>query len=100
MITGKRSVLEWVLLVGGYIQITIMFGASVWSVYGEFLFSAIALLIIAALLIDALRKYGVSGLRYHAPLGRTFYLYLAALVSLSAFVNAVVYIRILFALSP
>ena len=95
----KRSVLERVLLLGGYIQITLMFGVSIWSGDGEFLFSAIALLIIVALLIDALREYGVSGLHYH-PLGRTFYIYLAALVSLSVFVNAVVYIRFLFVLSP
>lgn len=89
-----KRVLKRSLLFGAYAQLTLLFGASIWSLYGEFLFSAFAFLILLALFIDQLRRYGIAGLRNGNPLGYTFYLYFAFLISVSAQINAVVYIRL------
>lgn len=92
----RKRILERALVLGAYTQVTLLFGGSVWSLYGEFSFSAVAFLILVGLFIDSLRKYGISGLRYNAPLGFTFYRYQGTLVVLSALVNAAVYIRLLY----
>lgn len=92
---GSRFI-ESLLKIGAYFQIGFLFACSILSVHEQYTFSAVALLILICLSIDAVRKYGVSGLKFDAPLGSRFYVYWAVLLFVSLVINVVVYIRFVF----
>lgn len=90
-----KWILENVLVIMAWSQVTILFIFSLWSVQGEYGMAAIALVIMLFLLIDDCRKYGVKtifSMRTNELLGPNYYRYRAITLVISFIVNFGLYV--------
>jgi len=79
----------------GWSVSVLLFITSLWSILGEYLYSAVAFVYMLCAFIDDYRKYGLKELRNTGPLGRNYFLFNFMALSISAIVNLVVYLRLL-----
>ena len=94
-----KRILEKMLVMMAWSQVTILFIFSLWSVQGEYVMALIALVIMLFLLIDDCNKHGVKRMftmTTHEALGRNYYWYRFATLVVSCIVNIGVYVDLYF----
>lgn len=92
-----KRILERVLVIMAWIQVTILFGLSLWSVKGEYGMALLALIIMLFLLIDDVKKYGIKNIfsmQEHVLLGSNYYLYRVVTLVISCIVNILVWVNL------
>ena len=95
-----KKILENTLVGMAWIQMTIAFVVSLWSVQGEYGMAAIAFVIMLFLLIDDCRKYGtkrIFSMQMYDSFGLNYYKYRAVTLVISFIVNIGAYIALFFA---
>jgi hypothetical protein len=87
------TLLQKIIATLTWIQSTIMFFGSLWSLKGEYLFSAIALFLMFVLLLDDCKNIGSRKMTIAKPLGHSYHLFRLWTLAISCVVNLVVYVR-------
>jgi hypothetical protein len=85
--------LQKILVAATWAQSALVFYCSLWILKGEYLFSAMALLIFFAQLFDDYKKLGFTRMSDPGPLGRSYHLFRLGAFTISCVVNLVVYVR-------
>jgi hypothetical protein len=87
------TLLQKIMATLTWLQSTILFFGSLWSLTGEYVFSAIALFLMFVLLLDDCKNIGSRKITISKPLGRNYHLFRLWTLAISCAVNLVVYGR-------
>ncbi len=87
------TLLQKIMATLTWLQGALLFFGSVWSLKGEYVFSAIALFLMFVLMLDDCKNIGSRKMTIAKPLGHSYHLFRLWTLAISCAVNLVVYVR-------